>query len=179
MLWNLPTYYIWQHVVTWVCSILPLIDDPYLGRIVRTNESGFQIFWMQFRTVEGAQRFRGVVQGLLLGPDETRINCDFVKQDEFNGAGGRSSDQWTHKGLTHNRSLLEAFSDSFCRPAVAEPSLLSRLTMTPQDPSAVPLIARLSKSARRRQNNPKPRVKKAKQKKPATMDLDAADGGAL
>lgn len=71
MLWNQPTYYIWQQVVTWACSILPLIGDPILGRIVRTNESGFQILWMQFRTEEGAQRFPGVVQGLLLGPDDT------------------------------------------------------------------------------------------------------------
>lgn len=86
MLWNLPVYYIWQHIINWVCSILPRIGDPYLECVVRTNESGFQNFWMKFRIEEGAQRFRGVVQGLLLGNDETRVNCDFVKLNQYNGA---------------------------------------------------------------------------------------------
>lgn len=168
ILWNLPTYYIWQHVVNWVCSVLPHIGDPHLKCIVRTNESGFQIFWMKFLTKEGAQRFRGVVQGLRLGADETRVSCDFVKLDEYNGANGRSSDRWTAKGLSHDRSLLEGYTDRYCRPTPALPSLLSRLTMDMENPSSIPLIERLSKSSRRRRNN-----------RLAKEEVDTPDGEAL
>lgn len=140
ILWNLPAYYIWQHVVNWVCSILPLIGDPPLACIVRTNESGFQVFWMKFRTEEGAQRFRGVAHGVRLGPDETRASCDFVKLDEYNGANGRSFDRWSPEGLSYDRSLLEDYSDRYCRPTQAQPSLLSRLTMAEENPPEIPLI---------------------------------------
>ena len=171
MLWNLPAFYLWQHVVNWVCSILSLINDPYLDRIVRTNESGFQIFWLRFRTEGGAQRFRGIVQDVTLGSDsEILVHCDFVEQNEFNGANGRSADHWTHKGLSDNRSTLDKFSDHYCRPANAAPSLLSRLTMNLETVPDIPTIKCTSRPNRRRRN----KKLAAKNEK-----LLGAEGGAL
>ncbi|KJA13697.1 hypothetical protein HYPSUDRAFT_59756 [Hypholoma sublateritium FD-334 SS-4] len=172
MLWNLPAYYIWQHVVNWVCSVLPRIGDPYLKYIVCTNESGFQIFWMRFDTEEGAQRFRAVAQGSRLGADGTRVCCDFVERNEYNSANGRSSDRWSSSGLSHDRSLLDGYSDLYCRPTQALPSLLSRLTMNADNPSDLPLIQRISKSGRRRHN------KRAAQEK-EQGEVDTPDAGAL
>lgn len=154
MIWNLPVYYVWQNVVEWTTAVLQRVGNPHLVRMVRTNESGFQIFWMRFQTVEGAQRFRGVVQGHLLRMDNTRVNCDFVHLNEYNGANGRSSDYWSlDDGLSHNRLITAAeFSDEYTRPMDAAPTLLSRLTIALDTPPTVPLIARLSKNARRRKN---------------------------
>ncbi len=152
MLWNLPAFYLWQHVVNWVCSILALINNPYLDRIVCTNESGFQIFWLRFRAAGGAQRFRGIVQDGTLGSDGILVQCDFVDQNEFNGANGRSADHWTYKGLSDNRSTLDNFSDLYCWPANAAPSLLSRLTMNLETVPIIPIVKCTSRPNRRRRN---------------------------
>lgn len=99
--------------------------------------------------------------------DNTRVNCDFIHLNEYNGANGRSSDYWSlDDGLSHNRLISAAtFSDEYTRPMDAAPTLLSRLTLALDAPPEVPLIARLSKSGRRRQNY--------------NARLAAADGGAL
>ena len=100
----------------------------------------------------GAQRFRGIVQGVMLGPEEILVHCDFIEQNEFNGANGRSADHWTYEGLSDNRSTLDKFSDHYCRPANAAPSLLSRLTMNLKTVPAIPIIKRTSRPNRRRRN---------------------------
>ena len=145
LIWNLPVYYLWENVIRWTKGVLQRIGNPKLERIVRTNESGFQIFWLKFRTPEAAQRFRGLIYGHLLQIDGTRVYCDFIDQNDYNGANGRSSDYWSPQGLSHGRAITDAFSNEYTTPMDAAPSLLARLTMTLDASPEVPLVARLSK----------------------------------
>lgn len=161
VLWNLPNYYLWQHVIEWVHRVRSLIGNPAIERIIRTNESGFQIFWMKFKHPYGALRFRGLISGHQLQGDEARICCDFVPLDEYNGANGMSSDRWESNALSYNRSLSAPYSDQYCAPAIAGPSLLARLgAVVDIDMDA----KKPSRGSRRRKNFSK--------------KLNTADGGA-
>jgi hypothetical protein len=148
-IWNLPPYYLWEDVVAWTLSLLPKIGNPPLDRILRSNENGTSIFWFKFRTTMGAVAFRGLVAARQMVVGGQIIHCDFVFNDDYSGACGRSTDYWSSTGLSYERSLNEQFSDLYCRLSIPGPALLARLGMAPTTVA----YDRPTKAKRRRHNN--------------------------
>ncbi|KAF8168915.1 hypothetical protein BJ912DRAFT_1067413 [Pholiota molesta] len=129
LLWNLPAAFIWHNVVHWILMVLPLAGNPPLERVLRTNESGTQVFWLKFRTVAAAISFRGVVASRHITDGGLLVHCDFILTSDYAGANGRSSDYWENSGLSYDRSLDSEFSDLYCPRAITGPGLAARLGM--------------------------------------------------
>lgn len=150
-LWNLPIEFTWKDIVNWVLWVLDDLGNPVLERILHTNEVGIHVFWLKFRTIQGALIFRGTVCERLIRRGGPVLHCPFVLPADYAGANGRSTDFWDGrlKALSYERPLTDSLSNPYCKLSKTSPGLLDRLRMNPHYGSD---YRKLSKSSRRRIN---------------------------
>ncbi|PPQ78133.1 hypothetical protein CVT26_007525 [Gymnopilus dilepis] len=94
-LWSLNKFYTWQEVTSWVVSVSkmsPIID---FERAVRWYDKvkKVQLFYLAFKSEEGATTFRGIVNGRNT-VDQFNIQCDFVDTQAYSTVSGQSKDSW-------------------------------------------------------------------------------------
>ncbi|PPQ97625.1 hypothetical protein CVT26_002548 [Gymnopilus dilepis] len=98
-LWSLNKFYTWQEVTRWVVSVSkmsPIID---FDRVVRWYDKikKVQLFYLAFKSEEGATTFRGIVNGRNT-TDQFNIQCDFVDTQAYSTVSGQSKDSWRIDG---------------------------------------------------------------------------------
>lgn len=86
---NLPTYFVWMHVVLWIKKVANYKRNKMPKRILRTNEGGYQCFWLLFKNQGRAATFRGFTHDRQM-KYRKRIKCEFAEMSAYN-----SYDGWT------------------------------------------------------------------------------------
>ncbi|KAF9539235.1 hypothetical protein CPC08DRAFT_771005 [Agrocybe pediades] len=160
LLWNLPSYQLWEQVINWIEAVLKLVKSARLLKVSRTNEAGQQVFWLAFQEPDDASAFRGQVAGRVTTGGHP-VACDFVSADEYSAVAGAKPPTWFPSGsfsVGINRFSLLTTLELVRQPKA---SLASRLGLPLND---TPVWTH--RKAKRGKRKPQRR-------------LDPADGGAL
>lgn len=137
ILWNVPLVYCWDNILEWLDEVTVFCHNAVILQVYRTNERGFQVFWLAFNSEEKAAVFRGVVTERYTKNGHL-AKIDFVSPNEFNSVAGRCSDKWIKK-----KGYLGPLNKSQPFPLesaehLSVPSLAARLGVQPDPILAVP-----------------------------------------
>lgn len=134
IIWNLPIIFCWDDVLTWIFQVLSFAYGAKIRRIHRTNERGFQVFWLAFNTEEKASGFRGIVTYRRANLGHV-VKCDFVAPEEYSAVAGRCRDVW-EEGKGYLGSLISSapFPEEPLSNRLTHPRLASRLGIDPDPP---------------------------------------------
>ncbi|KAF8157392.1 hypothetical protein BJ912DRAFT_936906 [Pholiota molesta] len=192
---NLPVFYHWVDVLAWLRSTLNLVNRPHVERVLRSQEDGFQVFWVKLRNPTEAATLRGLLHDRRVAGCPL-LRVDFVSGDVYSARCTAHRDAWSPvfgmeienrprtTGTIYDRvGLVDPADRPADAPAVSDPfpakDFLDRFDDPPPvlaDPpeassSSLPLADRLTPPCRTRKRNRKP--------KRSRQGLDPADGGAL
>lgn len=160
-IWNLPVYYYWTEVLDWLRVAVEDADWPEVTRILRTQEEGHQVYWLQMKSAAGARSIRGVLSQHRIG-DSPSLAVSVVEDKEWNCRNSSYRDAWSKEwGMeiesrlgwtktTADRQVLPA--DAHSRP-LPGPMHLSPVPI----PMVAPPVASSSSLTLSRQS-PRPRV---------------------
>lgn len=158
VIWNIPLAYCWDEVVNWLKFVLTLCIRVRIQQVLRTNEMGYQVFWLVFKTEEQAQKFRGVVASRFAS-EGLKVKCEYVKEEEYSSVAGQCIDRWDdRRGYVNGQTGSTAFQDE-PRPYLSHFNLARRL--------GVPYVA------------PPTRARRRNRKDRLLQTEPTADGGAL
>ncbi|KAF8162017.1 hypothetical protein BJ912DRAFT_1069061 [Pholiota molesta] len=190
---NLPVFYHWVDVLAWLRSALNLVNRPHVERVLRSQEDGFQVFWVKLRNPTEAATLRGLLHDRRVAGCPL-LRVDFVSGDVYSARCTAHRDAWSPvfgmeienrprtTGTIYDRvGLVDPADRPADAPAVSDPfpakDFLDRFDDPPPvlaDPpeassSSLPLADRLTPPCRTRKRNRKP--------KRSRQGLDPADGG--
>lgn len=129
LIWNLPVVLCWDNVLEWLKFVVTLCIRVRLLQVLRTNEMGYQVFWLVFKTEEQAQKFRGVVADRYAGPG-FKVKCDYASQDEYCAIVGHCVDRWDDKRGFLNGQQGSSLISNEVRPYLSHFGLARRLNVT-------------------------------------------------
>lgn len=96
IIWNLPILLCWDNVLEWLGFVLTLCPRVRIAQVMRTNEMGFQVFWLVFKSEVHSQRFRVIVASRFAVPG-LEVRCDYATEDEYSAVAGQCVDGWDDK----------------------------------------------------------------------------------
>ncbi|PPQ97938.1 hypothetical protein CVT26_002943 [Gymnopilus dilepis] len=108
LLWNLDAFHCWQDIISWIASIKAFLPGSVkIDKVYHTYEKDNHLFWLNFKSVQSAISFQGIVAGRRT-VDNGSIGCDFVTGEVFNDFVPISRDSWDPShGLNADLSLTE------------------------------------------------------------------------
>ncbi|KAF8176555.1 hypothetical protein BJ912DRAFT_1063872 [Pholiota molesta] len=127
---NLPVYYLWIDVLSWLRDALTLVNRPRIDRVLRTLEDGYQVFWIKMRTPTDASTLRGLLAGRRVS-DSPFLRVDFVDGNVYSSRCTLYRDAWSPSHGMELENRLEY-----------RPTALDRMKVVPLEhrPASMPLV---------------------------------------